>query len=200
MTSHDATATSMISPTISESLGITPTLQLSTSPDVPELKAELYAFFGGGGPSCAFGPAQGDSPEIQFLSHSFPAPAQDTILCLYNFPLNAEVTVEMIDPSGHTAEQKIYRVGSQLVKYEYASVQEFSLLEIPISFPLTLTSGAWQVLASSDGAQAEGTFLIGEYDPANPEFRPEAPFVTHSPILPAADITPMNPTRSISGR
>ncbi|HLE14283.1 MAG TPA: hypothetical protein VI776_06010 [Anaerolineales bacterium] len=114
-------------------------------------------------------------------------------MCLFNFPLNAEVDIEMFDSSGRSAGHGIYRVGSQLYKDEYAVVQEFSLLEIPISFPLTLPAGAWQIRASSNGEQAEDTFLIGEYNPVEPEFRPGAPIVTHSPILPPDDITPLNP-------
>jgi hypothetical protein len=77
----------------------------------------------------------------------------------------------MHDPSGHIVEQRIYRVGNQ--KFENEDALEVTLLEIPISFPLSLSLGAWRVLAYSDGAQAESAFFIGEYSPATPELRPE---------------------------
>ena len=192
-TSSPAAPTHTITPALSETNRVIPTDRLSTSTDLPQMKAELFAFFGGGGPSCAFGPTQGNRPEVQILTHGFPTPAQDTILCLFNFPLDAEVNIEMFDPSGHSAGHGKYRVGSQLFEGEYASGQEFSLLEIPISFPLTLPAGAWRVQASSNGAQAEGTFFIGVYEPVSSESQPGTPIVTHSPLLPATDYTPLNP-------
>jgi hypothetical protein len=150
-------------------------------------KRELFVFRGGGGGTC-FGPLTDTLPSISVDQWPWPDPNRLASICLYGFLAGERVSLEVYNGLSLLVGSENYTIGEGRI--DLGAGREISMVEIPVSLPISRPRAEWRIVASAPSGGAQTSFSVGGEQTNNPL---QAPLLTADHDAHTDAYNPLNP-------